>query len=133
MLRAGGLATATTAQKDDGLVLTTHQHGPICSLGYGIDVGCHVLPPTPLEHVHHLEQERHRGKEEALTAGPTCSSLGLTCFRNVALEMPRYFEGQAMHGNRVCNSIRLQDIPLALPFDSSTGVNYELSGYKEEE
>lgn len=65
MLTAGGLATATTAQEDDGLVLAAHQHCPIRSLGHSIDVGCHVLPPTPLEHVHHLEQERDGGKEEA--------------------------------------------------------------------
>lgn len=58
MLAAGGLATATTAQEDDGLVLTAHQHCPICGLGHGVDVGCHVFPPTPLEHVHHLGQER---------------------------------------------------------------------------
>lgn len=58
VLAAGGLATATAAQEDDGLVLAAHQHCPVCRLGHGIDVGCHVLPPTPLEHVHHLGQER---------------------------------------------------------------------------
>lgn len=65
VLAAGGLATAAAAQQDDGLVLTAHQHCPVCRLGHGVDVGCHVLPPTPLEHVHHLGQER-----EALNSAP---------------------------------------------------------------
>lgn len=54
VLAVGGLATATAAQQDDGLILSAHQHRPVCSLGHSIDVGCHVLSPTPLEHVHHL-------------------------------------------------------------------------------
>lgn len=62
MLAARGFATATTTQEDDGLVLTAHQHRPVCSLGHGVDVGCHIFSPTPLEHVHHLGWERDWGK-----------------------------------------------------------------------
>ena len=75
MLAAGGLATATAAQEDDGLVLTAHKHRPVGGLGYCVDVRGHVLPPTPLEHVHHLGCERDGKKGWELLAGPMWTAL----------------------------------------------------------
>lgn len=70
MLAVGGLATATLAQQDDGLVLPCGEQVPIGRLGHSVDVRRCVLTPAALEHVHHLrnggekDQEEERGEEK---------------------------------------------------------------------
>lgn len=56
VLAVGGLATTTLSQQDDGLVLSTSQEVPICSLSHAVNVWGSVLPLAALEHLHHLER-----------------------------------------------------------------------------
>lgn len=62
VLTIGGLATATLAQQDNGLILASGQEVPIGSLGHAVNVRGSVLPPAALEHLHHLER-RQRSSE----------------------------------------------------------------------
>lgn len=62
MLTVGGLATATFAQQDDGLILTCGQEVPVGSLGHAINVRGSVLPPAALEHLHHLVRRQRVNK-----------------------------------------------------------------------
>lgn len=55
MLAVGGLATATLAKQNDGLVLPCGQKVPVGRLSHGVDVRCRVLTPAALKHVHHLK------------------------------------------------------------------------------
>lgn len=54
-MTVGGLAAATLAQQDDGLVLASGQEISVGSLGHAVNVRGSVLPPAALKHLHHLE------------------------------------------------------------------------------
>lgn len=56
VLTVGGLATTTLSQQDDGLILSTSQEVPICSLSHAVNMWGSVLPLAALEHLHHLER-----------------------------------------------------------------------------
>lgn len=56
MLAVCGLATATLAQQDNGLILASGQEVPVGSLGHAVNVRGSVLLPAALEHLHHLER-----------------------------------------------------------------------------
>ncbi len=71
VLTVGGLATATLAQQDNGLVLASGQEVPIGSLGHAVNVRGSVLPSAALEHLHHLEgrQQDSEGEDKIMGKG----------------------------------------------------------------